>query len=58
MKTYWLKFTTKIDSTFGKGDGLAGLVDVEVMHDKYGLPFEWENFERFTSRRVQTSFFP
>ncbi|AKB61223.1 RAMP superfamily CRISPR-associated protein [Methanosarcina mazei] len=39
MKTYWLKFTTKSDSTFGKGDGLAGLVDVEVMHDKYGLPF-------------------
>ncbi|AKB19473.1 RAMP superfamily CRISPR-associated protein [Methanosarcina sp. WWM596] len=39
MKTFRLKFTTKSDSTFGKGDGLAGLVDVEVMHDKYGLPF-------------------
>lgn len=39
MKTFWLKFTIKSDSTFGRGDGLAGLVDVEVMHDKYGLPF-------------------
>lgn len=39
MKTFWLKFTTKSDSTFGRGDGLAGLVDIEVMHDKYGLPF-------------------
>lgn len=39
MKTFCLKFTTKSDSTFGRGDGLAGLVDVEVVHDKYGLPF-------------------
>jgi CRISPR/Cas system CSM-associated protein Csm3 (group 7 of RAMP superfamily) len=39
MKVCWLKFTTKSDSTFGKGEGLAGLVDVEVVHDKYGLPF-------------------
>lgn len=39
MKNFWLKFTTKSDSTFGRGDGVAGLVDVEVTHDKYGLPF-------------------
>ncbi len=39
MKTYILKFTLKSDATFGCGDGLAGLVDVEVQHDKYGFPY-------------------
>jgi len=39
MITYWLKFITKSDSTFGRGDGLAGILDVEIQHDKYGLPF-------------------
>lgn len=27
------------DATFGRGDGVAGLVDAEVEHDGYGLPF-------------------
>src|SRR5262249_30739506 len=27
------------DTTFGRGDGVAGLVDLEVEHDAYGLPF-------------------
>lgn len=39
MTTYWLKFTTESDTTFGRGDGLASLIDAEVQHDRYGLPF-------------------
>ena len=27
------------DAAFGRGDGLAGVVDLEVEHDRYGLPF-------------------
>jgi CRISPR/Cas system CMR subunit Cmr4 (Cas7 group RAMP superfamily) len=34
-----LKFILKSDATFGRGDGVAGLVDSEVQHDEYGLPF-------------------
>lgn len=37
--TFWLKFKLLSDATFGRGDGVAGLVDVEVQHDEYGLPF-------------------
>jgi len=39
MSTYWLKFQTKTDATFGRGDGVASLIDAEVQHDRYGLPF-------------------
>jgi hypothetical protein len=39
MKKYWLKFTLLSDTTFGRGDGVAGLVDTEVQHDSFGLPF-------------------
>lgn len=39
ITTYWLKFSLISDATFGRGDGVAGLVDVEVQHDEYGLPF-------------------
>lgn len=39
MTTLWLKFTLKSDATFGRGDGVAGLVDSEVQHDSYGLPY-------------------
>lgn len=39
MTTYLLKFTTESDATFGRGDGLASLIDAEVQHDRYGLPF-------------------
>jgi hypothetical protein len=34
-----VKFLLKSDATFGRGDGVAGLVDSEVQHDEYGLPF-------------------
>lgn len=37
--TFWLKFKLLSDATFGRGDGIAGIVDVEVQHDEYGLPF-------------------
>ncbi len=36
---YRLQFTLLSDTTFGRGDGVAGLVDEEVEHDRYGLPF-------------------
>jgi CRISPR/Cas system CSM-associated protein Csm3 (group 7 of RAMP superfamily) len=39
MKTIWLKITLKSDTTFGRGDGVAGLVDAEVQHDENGLPY-------------------
>ena len=39
MTTFWLKFTLKSDATFGRGDGIAGVVDSEVQHDAYGLPY-------------------
>ncbi len=39
MTTYWLKFTLKSDAAFGRGDGVAGVVDSEVQHDEYGLPY-------------------
>ncbi|MBI5650395.1 MAG: hypothetical protein HZC40_08120 [Chloroflexi bacterium] len=38
METFWLGFTLESDATFGRGDGVAGLVDAEVQHDEYGLP--------------------
>lgn len=36
---YKLRLTLLSDATFGRGDGVAGLVDVEVQHDEVGLPF-------------------
>lgn len=38
MITYWLKFWLESDATFGRGDGVAGVVDAEVQHDECGLP--------------------
>lgn len=35
----WLKCTLLSDAAFGRGDGVAGLVDTEVLHDPYGLPY-------------------
>lgn len=35
----WLKMRLLSDATFGRGDGVAGLVDAEVQHDEYGLPY-------------------
>jgi CRISPR/Cas system CSM-associated protein Csm3 (group 7 of RAMP superfamily) len=39
MNTYILRFVLESDATFGRGDGLAGVVDVEVQHDEWGCPF-------------------
>lgn len=36
---YYLHFMLKSDATFGRGDGLAGVVDREVMHDAHGFPY-------------------
>lgn len=36
---YQIEITLKSDTTFGRGDGEAGLVDAEVEQDEYGLPF-------------------
>lgn len=38
-ESLWLKFTLLSDTTFGRGDGVAGLVDAEVQHDSHGLPY-------------------
>ena len=27
------------DAIFGRGDGVAGLVDIDVEHDELGLPY-------------------
>jgi len=39
MKEYALKLELLSDTVFGRGDGVAGLVDIEVQHDRYGLPY-------------------
>ena len=39
MNSYRLRLTLLSDATFGRGDGVAGLVDAEVQHDEAGLPF-------------------
>ncbi|GAA5530184.1 RAMP superfamily CRISPR-associated protein [Herpetosiphon gulosus] len=39
MTSYYLKIELKSDATFGRGDGIAGLVDVEVEQDSFGLPY-------------------
>ncbi len=38
--TYEIQITLQSDATFGRGDGVAGLVDEEVEHDPFtGLPY-------------------
>lgn len=39
MSTHTLKIKLLSDATFGRGDGVAGLVDQEVEHDRYGFPY-------------------
>lgn len=39
MTTLWLKFKLLSDATFGRGDGVASVVDAEVQHDEDGLPY-------------------
>lgn len=36
---YKLKIKLLSDTTFGRGDGIAGLIDQEVEQDKYGFPY-------------------
>ena len=39
MDSCILRIDLETDATFGRGDGLAGVVDQEVEHDEFGLPF-------------------
>ncbi len=39
MIIYQLKIKLLNDTTFGRGDGVAGLVDQEVEHDSCGFPY-------------------
>ena len=39
MNEFILKIKLKSDAVFGRGDGVAGLVDMEVQHDEFGCPF-------------------
>ncbi|MFH7244119.1 MAG: RAMP superfamily CRISPR-associated protein [Spirulina sp.] len=39
MSTYTLNIHLLSDTTFGRGDGVAGLIDQEVEHDPYGFPY-------------------
>ncbi|MFY7803079.1 MAG: RAMP superfamily CRISPR-associated protein [Limnoraphis robusta] len=36
---YTIKIKLLSDTTFGRGDGVAGLIDSEVEHDRYGFPY-------------------
>jgi len=39
MNIFYLEFTLQSDAIFARGDGIVGLVDVDVQHDIYGLPY-------------------
>ena len=39
MFIYQLKIRLLSDTTFGRGDGVAGLIDQEVEHDSCGFPY-------------------
>lgn len=39
MSNYSFKIELLSDTTFGRGDGVAGLIDQEVEHDPYGFPY-------------------
>ncbi len=39
MPRLQIKIQLLSDTTFGRGDGVAGLVDQEVEHDAYGFPY-------------------
>jgi len=66
MTRYYLTVQIKSDATFGRGAGLAGLLDVEIEHDQFGCPFiggralkgllveEWANL-RFVLPKMQTA---
>ncbi|MCB0132977.1 MAG: hypothetical protein KDD78_19080, partial [Caldilineaceae bacterium] len=39
MTNLTLQITLRSDGAFGRGDGVAGLIDAEVQHDEYGFPY-------------------
>jgi CRISPR/Cas system CSM-associated protein Csm3 (group 7 of RAMP superfamily) len=39
MTTLYFRLTLLSDTAFGRGEGVAGLVDAEIEHDANGLPF-------------------
>jgi CRISPR/Cas system CSM-associated protein Csm3 (group 7 of RAMP superfamily) len=39
MTSYTIHLQLLSDSTFGRGDGIAGMIDQEVEHDQFGFPF-------------------
>jgi CRISPR/Cas system CSM-associated protein Csm3 (group 7 of RAMP superfamily) len=39
MVPHKIKLTLKSAATFGRGDGVAGLVDREIEHDHHGFPY-------------------
>ncbi|MEG3923764.1 RAMP superfamily CRISPR-associated protein [Microcoleus sp. T3_D1] len=39
MPIYQMKIKLLSDTTFGRGDGVAGLIDQEVEHDSFGFPY-------------------
>lgn len=39
MHEYWITFRLCSDATFGRGEGIAGLIDREVEHDRFGFPY-------------------
>lgn len=39
MTIYYLDMLLRSDATFGRGDGVTGLIDQEVEHDAYGFPY-------------------
>lgn len=38
-QSLWLRFTLESAANFGRGDGVPGLIDREVTHDRYGCPY-------------------
>jgi CRISPR/Cas system CSM-associated protein Csm3 (group 7 of RAMP superfamily) len=39
MSDMILRLTLRSAATFGRGDGVAGLIDREIEHDQYGFPY-------------------
>jgi CRISPR/Cas system CMR subunit Cmr4 (Cas7 group RAMP superfamily) len=39
MSEFFFRIKLESDTTFGRGDGVAGYIDTEVEHDANGLPF-------------------
>src|SRR4051812_48874629 len=39
MLQLWLRFHLESDATFGRGDGIPGLIDRDVALDEYGCPY-------------------